>query len=49
MEDHLGYEKHAKSVVENNRNVKTTKRIKTEDGDFDLETPMTMMAHLNRN
>jgi transposase-like protein len=39
MEDHLGYEKHAQSVVKNNRNGKTTKRIKTEDGEFDLETP----------
>ena len=39
MEEHLGYEKHAKSVVKNNRNGKTTKRIKTEDGEFELETP----------
>jgi transposase-like protein len=39
MEDHLGYEKHAKSVMKNNRNGKTTKRIKTEDGEFELETP----------
>jgi transposase-like protein len=39
MEDHLGYEKHAQFVVKNNRNGKTTKRIKTEDGEFDLETP----------
>lgn len=39
MDEHLGYEKHAKSVVKNNRNGITTKRIKTEDGEFDLDTP----------
>jgi transposase-like protein len=32
MEEHLGYEKHAKSVVKNSRNGRTSKRIKTEDG-----------------
>ena len=39
MDEHLGYEKHAKSVVKNNRNGISTKRIKTEDGGFDLDTP----------
>jgi transposase-like protein len=39
MDEHLGYEKHAKSVVNNSRNGKTSKRIKTEDGEFDLDTP----------
>jgi hypothetical protein len=39
MEEHLGYEKHAKSVVKNSRNSRTSKRIKTEDGEFDLDTP----------
>jgi putative transposase len=39
MEEHLGYEKHAKSVVNNSRNGSTSKRIKTEDGEFDLDTP----------
>ena len=39
MEEYLGYEKHAKSVVKNNCNGITTKRIKTEDGEFDLDTP----------
>ena len=39
MEEHLGYEKHAKSVVKNSRNGRTSKRIKTEDGEFDLDTP----------
>ena len=27
MEEHLGYEKHAKSVVKNNRNGRTSKRV----------------------
>jgi len=39
MDEHLGYEKNAQSVIKNNRNGKTTKRIKTEDGEFILETP----------
>lgn len=39
MDEHLGYEKHAKSVVQNSRNGKTSKRIKTEDGEFELDTP----------
>jgi putative transposase len=39
MEEHLDYEKHAKSVVKNSRNGMTTERIKTEDGEFDLDTP----------
>lgn len=39
MDEHLGYEKHAKSVIQNSRNGKTTKRIKTEDGEFELDTP----------
>ena len=34
MDEHLGYEKHAKSVMQNSRNGKTSKRIKTEDGEF---------------
>jgi transposase-like protein len=39
MEDHLGYEKHATSLVKNNRSGKTSKRIKTEDREFELDTP----------
>jgi putative transposase len=39
MEEHLGYEKHTKSEVKNSRNGRTYKRIKTEDGEFDLDTP----------
>jgi len=39
MDEHVGYEKHAESVVKNNRNGVTTKRIKTKDGEFVLDTP----------
>lgn len=39
MDEHLGYEKHEKSGVSNNRNGKTSKRVKTEDGQFELDTP----------
>jgi transposase-like protein len=38
MDEHSGYEKHAKSVVKNSRNGMTSKRIKTEDGEFDLDS-----------
>jgi putative transposase len=39
MDEHLGYEKHEKSRFSNNRNGKTSKRVKTEDGQFELDTP----------
>ena len=39
MDEHLGYERHQKSSSGNSRNGKTSKRIKTEDGEFDLDTP----------
>tara|TARA_R110001606_G_C15301957_1_gene642685 strand:+ start:71 stop:1282 length:1212 start_codon:yes stop_codon:yes gene_type:complete len=39
MDEHLGYEKHQKSDLSNSRNGKTSKRIKTEDGEFELDTP----------
>jgi len=39
MEEHLGYEKHTKSASTNSRNGKSTKRVKTEDGEFELDTP----------
>ncbi len=39
MEDHLGYEKHQKSTSTNSRNGQTSKRIKTEDGEFEINTP----------
>ena len=39
MDEHLGYEKHHKSTSSNSRNGKTSKRIQTEDGQFELDTP----------
>ena len=39
MDDHFGYERNQKSLSGNSRNGKTSKRIKTEDGEFELETP----------
>tara|TARA_R110000744_G_scaffold262211_6_gene376752 strand:- start:1905 stop:2327 length:423 start_codon:yes stop_codon:yes gene_type:complete len=39
MDEHLGYEKHAKSDFKNSRNGITSKRVKTEDGEFVLDTP----------
>jgi transposase-like protein len=39
MEEHLGYEKHKPSKSQNSRNGKSTKRVKTEDGEFELDTP----------
>lgn len=39
MDEHLGYEKNQKSTSSNSRNGKSTKRVKTEDGEFELDTP----------
>ncbi|WP_220718244.1 IS256 family transposase [Agarivorans litoreus] len=39
MDEHLGYEKHKPSKSNNTRNGKSTKRVKTEDGEFELDTP----------
>lgn len=39
MDEHLGYEKHSKSASSNSRNGKSSKRVKTEDGQFELDTP----------
>nr|WP_241910116.1 transposase [Vibrio breoganii] len=39
MDEHLGYEKHQKSNSTSSRNGKSHKRVKTEDGEFGLETP----------
>lgn len=38
-DEHLGYEKHRKSSSTNSRNGKSSKRVKTEEGEFELETP----------
>jgi transposase-like protein len=39
LDDHLGYDKHERSGSENSRNGYTSKIVKTEDGQFELETP----------
>ena len=39
MDEHLGYEKHQQSTSTNSRNGKSSKRVKTEDGEFELDTP----------
>ncbi|SON50400.1 IS256 family transposase [Vibrio tapetis] len=39
MDEHLGYEKHQPSRSNNSRNGKSSKRVKTEDGEFELDTP----------
>jgi putative transposase len=39
LDDHLGYDKHERTVSENSRNGYTSKTIRTEDGQFELETP----------
>lgn len=39
LDDHLGYDKHRQSTSENSRNGYTSKTLKTEDGQFELDTP----------
>ncbi len=39
LEEHLGYEKHGQSPSGNKRNGSTTKRLRTEDGQFSIEAP----------
>ena len=39
LEEHLGYEKHAKSASENRRNGSSCKKLSTEDGSLEIETP----------
>ena len=39
MDEHLGYERHQPSTSSNNRNGKSSKQVKTEDGEFKLDTP----------
>ena len=39
MDEHLGYQKHQKSTSTNSRNGNSSKRVKTEDGEFELDTP----------
>jgi putative transposase len=39
LDDHLGYSKHETSGSENSRNGSTSKILRTEDGQFELNTP----------
>jgi len=39
LDDHLGYSKHEASDTNNNRNGFTSKTLRTEDGQFELNTP----------
>ncbi|MEZ9292413.1 IS256 family transposase [Vibrio lentus] len=39
MDEHLGYEKHQPFKSNNNCNGKSSKRVKTEDGEFELDSP----------
>mgnify|MGYP000349314760 CR=1 FL=1 len=39
LDDHLGYEKHDTSSNSNKRNGTTSKTLRTEDGQFQLDTP----------
>jgi putative transposase len=39
LDDHLGFAKHEQSDGGNNRNGSTSKTLKTEDGQFELDTP----------
>ena len=39
LDDHLGYSKHETSSTDNSRNGVTSKTLRTEDGQFELNTP----------
>jgi len=39
LDDHLGYSKHETSDANNSRNGSTSKTLRTEDGQFELNTP----------
>ncbi len=39
LDDHLGYDKNSKSDSENSRNGSSRKTLRTEDGQFELDTP----------
>lgn len=47
LTDHLGYEKHSPRVGKNARNGYTTKRLLTDDGEFELDTPRDRVVHLS--
>ena len=39
LDEHLGYDKHERAGTANSRNGYSSKRVKTEDGQFELDTP----------
>ncbi len=39
LDDHLGYDKHETSANSNSRNGTSSKTLRTEDGQFQLDTP----------
>lgn len=39
LDEHLGYDKHQPSVINNSRNGFSNKTLKTEDGQFDIAIP----------
>ncbi len=39
LDDHLGYDKHQPSSTDNSRNGYSRKTLKTEDGQFQLNSP----------
>lgn len=39
LDDHLGYEKHQPATGDNHRNGHSRKTVRTEDGQFELDTP----------
>ena len=39
LDDHLGFDKHEQSDSDNSRNGYTSKRLQTEDGQFEVDTP----------
>lgn len=39
LDEHLGYSKHETSSTDNSRNGFTSKTLRTEDGQFELNTP----------
>lgn len=45
LEAHLGYRKHGTSDSENNRNGYTSKTLRTEDGQFEIDTPRDRLGN----
>ena len=47
LDDHLGYDKHRPSPTDNCRNGYTSKILKAEDGQFELDTPRDREGSFN--